>query len=51
VIFQIFAADPRSTADAMVAQVVAQKLIALLSVATIFSFSFAFEKLYKELIR
>lgn len=50
VIFQIFAADPRSTADAMVAQVVAQKLIALLSVATIFSFSFAFEKLYKELI-
>jgi len=50
VIFQILAADPRSTADAMVAQVVAQKLIALLSVATIFSFSFAFEKLYKELI-
>ncbi|MEK9650415.1 MAG: hypothetical protein VW146_05650 [Gammaproteobacteria bacterium] len=50
VIFQIFAADPRSTAEAMVAQVVAQKLIALLSVATIFSFSYAFERLYKELI-
>ena len=50
VIYQIFAADPRSTADAMIAQVVAQKLIALLSVATIFSFSFAFEKLYQELI-
>jgi len=50
VVFQIFAADPRSTADAMIAQVVAQKMIALLSIATIFSFSFAFEKLYKDFI-
>ena len=49
VIFQIVAADPRSTAEAMVMQVVAQKMIALLSTATIFSFSFAFERLQKSL--